>query len=187
MIGWHASHVAKEEASQHVAGHTITHVITARNIQALGEQILAMNFRTVAPVSPWLVPRSDQRSQTSASGSESTEPCSRTAIRATWCTTYRRSSPSSLLSPTSTPVTWSHPQRRQVWACLRSGRSPPPPGTPCVSRSTGAGGGPGCWTSGRGRTGLSRGQGLSTTSKARTPESYTTTISARVDPTFRAW
>jgi 2-keto-4-pentenoate hydratase/2-oxohepta-3-ene-1,7-dioic acid hydratase in catechol pathway len=55
VIGRHASHVSRDDALQHVAGYTITNDITARDIQASGEPTLAKNFRTFAPLGPWLV------------------------------------------------------------------------------------------------------------------------------------
>lgn len=55
VIGRHASHVSKQEAMRHVAGYTITNDITARDIQVAGEPTLAKNFRTFAPLGPWLV------------------------------------------------------------------------------------------------------------------------------------
>lgn len=55
VIGRHASHVSKDKAMEHVAGYTITNDITARDIQASGEPTLAKNFRTFAPLGPWLV------------------------------------------------------------------------------------------------------------------------------------
>ncbi len=55
IIGRHASHVATEEAMGCVAGYTITNDITARDLQASGEPTLAKNFRTFAPLGPWLV------------------------------------------------------------------------------------------------------------------------------------
>jgi 2-keto-4-pentenoate hydratase/2-oxohepta-3-ene-1,7-dioic acid hydratase in catechol pathway len=55
VIGRLARHVSKEDAMGYVAGYTITNDITARDIQASGEPTLAKNFRTFAPLGPWLV------------------------------------------------------------------------------------------------------------------------------------
>lgn len=55
IIGRRAAHVPVEEAMHHVAGFSITNDITARDIQATGEQTLVKNFRTLAPLGPWLV------------------------------------------------------------------------------------------------------------------------------------
>jgi len=55
IIGRRAAHVPAEEAMGYVAGFSITNDITARDIQATGEQTLAKNFRTFAPLGPWLV------------------------------------------------------------------------------------------------------------------------------------
>jgi len=55
IIGRHASFVPREEAMRYVAGYTITNDITARDLQASGESTLAKNFRTFAPLGPWLV------------------------------------------------------------------------------------------------------------------------------------
>ncbi len=55
VIGRRASHVPRDEAFDYVAGYTITNDITARDIQASGEPALAKNYRTFAPVGPWLV------------------------------------------------------------------------------------------------------------------------------------
>lgn len=55
VIGRRASHVSQEDAMDHVAGYTVTNDITARDIQASGEPTLAKNFRTFAPLGPWLV------------------------------------------------------------------------------------------------------------------------------------
>ncbi len=54
VIGRRGSHVAAEEALEYVAGYTITNDITARDIQAAGEPSLAKNYRTFAPLGPWL-------------------------------------------------------------------------------------------------------------------------------------
>jgi 2-keto-4-pentenoate hydratase/2-oxohepta-3-ene-1,7-dioic acid hydratase in catechol pathway len=55
VIGRHASHVSREVALEHVAGYTVTNDITARDLQASGEPTLAKNYRTFAPLGPWLV------------------------------------------------------------------------------------------------------------------------------------
>jgi 2-keto-4-pentenoate hydratase/2-oxohepta-3-ene-1,7-dioic acid hydratase in catechol pathway len=55
IIGRRAAHVPLDEAMDYVAGFSITNDITARDIQATGEQTLAKNFRTFAPLGPWLV------------------------------------------------------------------------------------------------------------------------------------
>jgi acylpyruvate hydrolase len=55
VIGRHASHVSRELALEHVAGYTVTNDITARDLQASGEPTLAKNYRTFAPLGPWLV------------------------------------------------------------------------------------------------------------------------------------
>ena len=55
VIGRHASHVAREDALDYIAGYTITNDITARDLQAAGEPALAKNFRTFSPLGPWLV------------------------------------------------------------------------------------------------------------------------------------
>jgi len=55
IIGRRAAHVPVDEAMDYVAGFSITNDITARDIQATGEQTLAKNFRTFAPLGPWLV------------------------------------------------------------------------------------------------------------------------------------
>lgn len=57
VIGRHASHVSEEEALEYVAGLTLLNDISARDIQKrTPEQLtLGKNFRTFAPVGPWIV------------------------------------------------------------------------------------------------------------------------------------
>jgi 2-keto-4-pentenoate hydratase/2-oxohepta-3-ene-1,7-dioic acid hydratase in catechol pathway len=135
VIGRHASHVAKEAALGHVAGYTITNDITARDIQASGEPALAKNFRTFAPLGPWLV-TPDQVGDPHHLG-----------IRQ-WVneTLFQDGNTSGMVfdipeiiaflsSVTDLhPVTWSQPERRQAWDCIRTRRCSSAPGTRCVSR-----------------------------------------------------
>lgn len=55
VIGRHASHVPESDALSCVAGYTITDDVSARDIQfGHGQQTLGKNFRTFAPLGPWL-------------------------------------------------------------------------------------------------------------------------------------
>ena len=59
VIGTRARHVPPGEALQHVAGYTIVHDVSARDLQfSDGQWLRAKSFDTFAPIGPYLVTRS---------------------------------------------------------------------------------------------------------------------------------
>jgi 2-keto-4-pentenoate hydratase/2-oxohepta-3-ene-1,7-dioic acid hydratase in catechol pathway len=60
VIGARARHVSPEDALQHVAGYTVIHDVSARDLQYSDRQWLrAKSFDTFAPMGPYLVTRGD--------------------------------------------------------------------------------------------------------------------------------